>query len=170
MDYVRTSDAPDFSLRDLAGSIGTSHRMLVYHFGSREALLIEIVRAFEAEQSARMRALLRRGTPGSPTLLQVGDLTLDPAKRIAKRGHKEMRLSATEFALLEYLMRNVGKVLTRTSILEHVWQYHFNGNDNVLDVYIGYLRSKIDKGFENPLIHTVRGVGFQMSDRREAKH
>ncbi|RYG34167.1 response regulator transcription factor [bacterium] len=125
-----------------------------------------LVKPFQvAELLARVRALLRRGATGTPTVLQVGDLVLDPATRVAKRGYKEMRLSATEYALLEYLMRNEGKVLNRASILEHVWQYHFNGNDNVLDVYIGYLRGKIDKGFDNSLIHTVRGVGFQMADR-----
>ncbi|RYG44988.1 response regulator transcription factor [bacterium] len=125
-----------------------------------------LVKPFQvAELLARVRALLRRGAAGTPTTLQVGDLVLDPATRVAKRGYKEMRLSATEYALLEFLMRNEGKVLNRASILEHVWQYHFNGNDNVLDVYIGYLRGKIDKGFDFPLIHTVRGVGFQMADR-----
>jgi two-component system OmpR family response regulator len=68
----------------------------------------------------------------------------------------------TEFALLEYLMRNAGRVVTRLMILEHVWQYDFEGNDNVLDVYISYLRSKIDRGFARPLIHTVRGVGYRL--------
>jgi DNA-binding response OmpR family regulator len=71
-------------------------------------------------------------------------------------------LSATEYVLLEYLMRNTGRVLTRSMILEHVWQYDFGGNDNVLDVYISYLRGKIDRGHAQPLIHTVRGVGFRL--------
>ena len=113
-----------------------------------------------AEILARMRALLRRKESTSP-LLQVGDLTLDPATRMARRGDKDIRLSATEYSLLEYLMRHAGKTMPRSVILDHVWQYDFAGNDNVLDVYIGYLRVKIDKGCA-PLIHTSRGVGYRL--------
>ena len=123
-----------------------------------------VVKPFRvAEILARMRALLRRGQPGTPTL-QVGDLTLDPATRQAQRAGREIRLSATEYALLEYLMRHAGKTLSRSVILDHVWSYDFAGNDNVLDVYIGYLRQKIDRGCE-PLIHTARGVGYRLSAR-----
>jgi len=126
-----------------------------------------VIKPFQvAELLARMRALLRRGAPTQPAILRVGDLTLDPATREAHRGERRIRFSATEYSLLEYLMRNPGYVLTRLMILEHVWEYDFAGNDNVLDVYIGYLRGKIDKGFSDPLIHTVRGVGFVMEDRR----
>lgn len=125
-----------------------------------------IVKPFQvAELLARVRALLRRGTVASPTTLRVGDLSLDPATRLARRGERSISLSATEYALLEYLMRNAGQVLTRSLILEHVWQYDFAGNDNVLDVYIRYLRNKIDKGENHPLLHTVRGVGFELSNR-----
>lgn len=113
------------------------------------------------ELLARVRALLRRGT-SSPPVLRVADLTLDPATRKVCRQGKTIHLSMTEFALLEYLMRNAGRVVTRLMILEHVWQYDFEGNDNVLDVYISYLRSKIDRGFAHPLIHTVRGVGYRL--------
>lgn len=121
-----------------------------------------IVKPFQVvELLARVRALLRRGN-SSPTMLQVADLTLDPATRQAQRGDKAITLSGTEYALLEYLMRNAGRVLTRSMILDHVWQYDFEGNDNVLDVYISYLRRKIDKGHVQPLIHTLRGVGFKM--------
>lgn len=121
-----------------------------------------IVKPFQiAELLARARALLRRGSP-SPAILRVGDLTLDPATRQATRDEKTIYLSATEYSLLEYLMRNAGRVLTRSMILEHVWQYDFEGNDNVLDVYISYLRSKIDKGRATALIHTIRGVGYRM--------
>ncbi len=121
-----------------------------------------IVKPFQiAELLARARALLRRGV-SSPTILQVGDLTLNPATRQASRGGKVINLSATEYSLLEYLMRNVGRVLTRSMIMEHVWQYDFGGNDNVLDVYISYLRRKIDKGHSTPLIHTIRGVGYRI--------
>ncbi len=121
-----------------------------------------LVKPFQiGELLARTRALLRRAVP-SPTLLRVGDLTLDPATRKAVRAGKAIALSATEYTLLEYLMRNAGRVLTRSMILEHVWQYDFDGNDNVLDVYISYLRGKIDKGFSIPLIHTVRGAGYRL--------
>ena len=113
-----------------------------------------------AEILARMRALLRRDDPGLP-LLEVGDLTLDTDTRFARRDGKDIRLSATEYSLLEYLMRNAGKTVPRSVILDHVWQYDFAGQDNVLDVYIGYLRAKIDKGHE-PLIHTSRGVGYRL--------
>ena len=121
-----------------------------------------LVKPFQvAELLARARAMLRRGA-SSPTNLRVADLTLNPATRQATRAGKTLSLSATEYALLEYLMRNAGRVLTRSMLLEHVWQYDFEGNDNVLDVYISYLRSKIDRGHSPALIHTVRGVGFRL--------
>jgi two-component system OmpR family response regulator len=115
------------------------------------------------ELLARMRALLRRGSSGR-TVLQVADLTLDPATRGASRGGKAITLSATEYSLLEYLMRHPNRVLLRSTILDHVWAYDFGGSDNVLDVYIMYLRNKIDKGHTQRLIHTVRGVGFRIGD------
>jgi DNA-binding response OmpR family regulator len=129
-----------------------------------------IVKPFKvAELLARMRALLRRTT--SPTkVLTVGDLSLDPATRRARRGDKTVMLSATEYALLEYLMRHPNQVLSRANILEHVWQYDFGGSDNVLDVYIMYLRNKIDKGQLRRVIHTVRGVGFLCGDPEAAQN
>lgn len=121
-----------------------------------------IVKPFQvAELLARARALLRRGVSTSSEL-NVADLTLDPATRRASRSGKVISLTATEYTLLEYLMRNAGRVLTRSMILEHVWQYDFEGRDTVVDVYISYLRNKIDKGRKPTLIHTVRGVGFRM--------
>jgi DNA-binding response OmpR family regulator len=121
-----------------------------------------IVKPFHvAELLARMRALLRRGDAG-PATLTVADLTLDTGTREARRGKKIIHLSATEYALLEYLMRHAGRVLTRSMLLEHVWQYDFEGNDNVLDVYISYLRRKVDRGHPVPLIHTVRGAGYRI--------
>jgi DNA-binding response OmpR family regulator len=121
-----------------------------------------IVKPFQlAELLARARALLRRGSSG-PAAVRVDDLALDPATRTVTRGGKAVSLSATEYTLLEYLMRNAGRTLTRSLILEHVWQYDFDGNDNVLDVYIGYLRRKIDRGRPSSLIQTVRGVGYRM--------
>lgn len=115
-----------------------------------------------AEILARMRALLRR-RESSSTQLTVSDLQLDPITRTAHRAGNEIRLSSTEYSLLEFLMRNAGKTMPRSAILDHVWQYDFKGNDNVLDVYIGYLRAKIDKG-HTPLIHTARGVGYRLSE------
>lgn len=121
-----------------------------------------IVKPFQVvELLARMRALLRRGTSSEP-VFQVGDLILDPSSHQATRDGKTVTLSATEYALLEYLMRHVNRTLTRSQILDHVWQYDFQGQDNVLDVYISYLRNKLDKGYETKLIHTVRGIGFRM--------
>jgi DNA-binding response OmpR family regulator len=121
-----------------------------------------IVKPFQvAELLARLRALLRRGA-SSPVVLQVADLSLDPVSRQVSRGGNPISLSATEYTLLEYLLRNAGRVLTRSMLLEHVWQYDFGGHDNVLDVYISYLRRKIDRGYLPALIHTVRGVGYMV--------
>lgn len=115
------------------------------------------------ELLARMRALLRRGAASS-AVLQIDDLTLDPATREAARGGRAVALSATEYSLLEYLMRHPNRVLPRSTILDHVWEYDFGGSDNVLDVYIMYLRNKIDKGQPRRLIHTVRGIGFRIGE------
>ena len=122
-----------------------------------------IVKPFHAaELLARARALMRRGGV-IPAVLIVDDLKLDPATRQAQRGGEPIALSVTEFALLEVLMRHAGQVMKRADLLDHVWQYDFGGNDNVLDVYISYLRQKIDKGHARPLIHTARGVGFRLA-------
>jgi DNA-binding response OmpR family regulator len=125
-----------------------------------------IVKPFElAELLARVRALLRRGNPIAGHL-KVADLVLDTQTRQVTRGGVTVSLSATEFSLLEYLMRNAGRVLTRAMIVDHVWQYDFDGNDNVLDVYISYLRKKIDRASDSPLIQTIRGVGYRVADTR----
>ena len=113
-----------------------------------------------AELLARIRALLRRGTTARAPVLQIADLTLDPAVRTVTRGGEAISLTNREFALLEYLMRNTGRVLSRTMIAEHVWDYSFDSGTNVIDVYVNYLRKKIDAGRERKLIHTVRGVGY----------
>lgn len=113
-----------------------------------------------AELLARVRALLRRGATAQVPLIQVADLTLDPARRTVKRGGEPIPLTNREFALLEYFMRNPGRVLTRTMITEHVWDYSFDSATNVIDVYVNYLRRKIDAGRDRKLIHTVRGVGY----------
>jgi heavy metal response regulator len=113
-----------------------------------------------AELLARVRALLRRGGTSQAPLFRVADLTLDPAKRTVRRGGEAIALTNREFALLEYFMRNPGRVLTRTMIAEHVWDYSFDSATNVIDVYVNYLRKKIDAGRERRLIHTLRGVGY----------
>ena len=112
------------------------------------------------ELVARVRALLRRKADTGPALLQYADLTLDPARRTAYRGETKIELTAKEFALLEYFLRNPERVLTRTMILDHVWDYDFDPETNVIDVYVNYLRKKIDAGREPKLIHTVRGAGY----------
>jgi heavy metal response regulator len=112
------------------------------------------------ELVARVRALLRRRAETEPSVLQVGDLSLDPARRTVTRGGVKIDLTAREFSLLDYFMRNPGRVLTRTMIAEHVWDYSFDTSTNVIDVYVNYLRKKIDAEREPKLLHTVRGVGY----------
>jgi DNA-binding response OmpR family regulator len=114
------------------------------------------------ELLARMRALLRRGSETKVTRLQVGDLVLDTLTRQATRGERTVELSAREYALLEFLMRHPGHVLSRTQIVDHVWSYDFYTASNIVDVYVGYLRRKIDDGFEIKLIQTVRGTGYKI--------
>ncbi len=114
------------------------------------------------ELVARVRALLRRHTEAKHPLLRIADVTLDPARRIVYRGDQKIDLTTREFALLDYFMRNPGRVLTRTMIAEHVWDYDFDSETNVIDVYVNYLRTKIDSGRERKLIQTVRGVGYML--------
>ncbi len=114
------------------------------------------------ELLARVRALLRRREGNREATLQVADLTLDPGRRVAYRRSERIDLTTKEFALLDYFMRHPGRVLTRTMIAEHVWDYDFDSMTNVIDVYVNYLRKKIDKGRERKLIHTVRGSGYVM--------
>lgn len=111
---------------------------------------------------ARIRALLRREKTDKDPLLKIADLTLSLVTHKVMRGGKEIELTSKEYALLEYFMRNPDRVLTRTMISEHVWDYHFDSMTNVVDVYVNYLRKKIDRGFEPRLIHTIRGVGYIM--------
>jgi len=117
-----------------------------------------------AELLARIRALLRRSQEQKITTLKAGDLTLNPLTREVKRGDRKIELTSKEYALLEYFMRNVNKVLTRTLISEHVWNYEFDPLTNVVDVYVNYLRKKIDQPSETKLIHTVRGVGYILKE------
>ena len=110
---------------------------------------------------ARVRALLRRGAAAGP-VLRVADLTLDPSTREVRRGRRRITLTTREHALLEYFMRNVGRVLTRPMIAEHVWGLDFDPESNIIDVYVGYLRRKIDGEGEHRLLHTMRGAGYVM--------
>ncbi len=113
------------------------------------------------ELLARIEALVRRRAPQQvETHLQVADLTMDLLQRRVARADKRLILQPREFRLLEYMMRNAGRVVTRTMLLENVWEYHFDPQTNVIDVHISRLRGKIDKGFAKPLLHTVRGAGY----------
>jgi two-component system OmpR family response regulator len=116
-----------------------------------------------AELIARVEALARRRETGSvQTLLRVGDLEMDLIGRVVRREGKEIDLQPREFQLLEYLMRNAGQSVTRTMLLEKVWEYHFDPQTNVIDVHVSRLRSKIDKGFEHAMLQTVRGAGYRL--------
>lgn len=116
---------------------------------------------------ARLRALIRRGAPARPAVLAVGSLTLDPARRtVARRlpaGEEPVPVTAKEFALLHFLMRNAGAVVSKAQILENVWDPAFGGGDNVVEVYIGYLRRKIDDAFGLNTLKTVRGLGYRLT-------
>jgi len=115
-----------------------------------------------SELMARVRALLRRGATASMPTLTVANLLLDPAQHHVTRGARNVSLSAKEYSLLEYLMRNAGRIVSRAMILEHVWNFDFEGSPNIVDVYINYLRNKIDRDEEIKLIHTVRGFGYRL--------
>ena len=114
---------------------------------------------------ARVRALLRRGQASTPPVLRVADLTLDPARREVRRHGRTVSLTTREYALLEYFMRNPGRVLTRPMIAEHVWGLDFDAESNIIDVYIGYLRRKIDADGLPQLLHTVRGAGYVLKPK-----
>jgi len=116
------------------------------------------------ELVARIRALLRRQTEAKLPVLRFADLTLDPARRTVFRGARKIDLTAKEYGLLDYFIRNPGRVLTRTMIADHVWDYNFDSMTNIIDVYVNYLRRKIDSDREHKLIHTVRGVGYVLKE------
>lgn len=119
--------------------------------------------AFE-ELLARIRVMLRRNTGVSTDELVLADLRLDVGSRTVTRGGRRIELSAKEFSVLEYLMRNKGRVLSREQIEQHVWDFDYEGGSNMVDVYIRYLRKKLDEGYETKLIHTVRGAGYVMRE------
>jgi DNA-binding response OmpR family regulator len=116
-----------------------------------------------AELSARLRAVLRRGAPRE-NVVRIADLEVDTMTRTVRRAGRKIDVTAKEYALLEYLMRNGGRPVTKSLIIEHVWDIHFDSVSNVVEVHINSLRNKIDKGFPRPLIHTVRGVGYMLSE------
>ena len=113
---------------------------------------------------ARLRALVRRGRPARPARLEVGDLHLDPAARRCWRGEREIALTAREFAVLEHLVRHAGDVVTKRELLEHVWDFEFEGDPNIVEVYVARIRRKIDDSSGPPMIDTVRGAGYRLTD------
>jgi two-component system OmpR family response regulator len=120
-----------------------------------------LIKPFDfGELVARVRALLRRGTPQRPAVLIAGDLRVDPATRSVTRAGRRIDLSAREFAVLEFLARRAGQVVSRGELLEHVWDRNYEGSTNIIDVYVGYLRRKLENPFGRPLIQTVRGAGY----------
>ena len=120
-----------------------------------------LVKPFSFDEfDARVRALLRRSSGEKSPVLSAADLELDTVRHTVARAGDEIALTSKDFALLEYLLRNAGHVLTREQILNHVWSYDFEGDSNIVDVYIRYLRRKMDRGYSVPLIHTVRGTGY----------
>ncbi|MCL4384642.1 response regulator transcription factor [Patescibacteria group bacterium] len=116
-----------------------------------------------SELRARIQALLRRSQSNLASVLKINDLELDPLKHSVSRQDKKILLTQKEFAILEYLMRHQDEVVTRTMIVEHVWDYNFESMSNIVDVFIGSLRKKIDRGYNPKLIHTLRGVGYKIS-------
>jgi DNA-binding response OmpR family regulator len=116
-----------------------------------------------AELSARLRALLRRGTVRENTV-RVGNLEMDTVRRQVRRAGRAVDLKPKEYALLEFLMRNADRPVTKSLIIEHVWNIHFDSISNVVEVHVNALRNKVDRGFDRPLIHTIRGVGYMLSD------
>lgn len=127
-----------------------------------------IVKPFHFEElMARIRAVIRRNYGETTNILKIADLTLNTASHSVQRGGKDIELSAKEFAILEYMMQNKGIVLTREKLEEHIWNYEYQGASNMIDVYIRYIRLKVDKDFETKLIHTVRGVGYVLKEKEK---
>jgi heavy metal response regulator len=149
----------------LTGRCGVEDRVRGLDLGADDYL----VKPFSfSELSARVRALLRRGDRPVASVLRVADLVLNRIEHQVRRADRRIELTAKEFALLEYLMRNAGRTVTRAMIIEHVWNLNFDGGTNVIEVYVNYLRNKVDEPFHPRLIHTVRGVGYCLSAELEA--
>src|SRR5580698_4951549 len=161
--YVRTRK-PSMPILVLTGRARVEERVQCLDLGADDFLS----KPFSfSELSARIRALLRRSRLPTESVLTVEDLKLDRVERRVERAGKRVELTSKEFALLEYLMRNAGRRVTRAMIIEHVWNLSFDTCTNVVDVYINYLRRKIDDGSALRLIHTIRGVGYELSGSRK---
>ncbi len=125
-----------------------------------------LTKPFEfGELLARIRALIRRKADIKDTVIRIGDLEINTANREIKRGGKTIQLSAKEYAMLQYMAYNKDKIVSRTDLIEHIYDENFDANSNVLDVYVNFLRNKIDKGFKKKLIHTVRGAGYILKEK-----
>jgi len=162
--YLRTKK-PSMPILVLTGRARVEDRVQCLDLGADDYL----IKPFSfTELSARIRALLRRSHLPAESVLEVDDLKLDRVERKVERGGKRIELTSKEFGLLEYLMRNAGRRITRAMIIEHVWNLSFDTCTNVVDVYVNYLRRKVDDGHEKRLIHTIRGVGYELSARAEA--
>ena len=158
LDQIRPTK-PSLPVLVLTGRARVEDRVHLLDAGADDYL----IKPFSySELSARLRALLRRGPLAAGTVLRMADLELDRVSRTVERGGKAIDLTSKEFALLEYLMRNAGRHVTRAMIVEHVWNLSFDTGTNIVDVYINYLRKKIDRGEAASLIHTLRGVGYKM--------
>jgi two-component system, OmpR family, copper resistance phosphate regulon response regulator CusR len=155
---------PSLPILVLTGRSRIEDRVQCLDFGADDC----VIKPFSyTELSARVRALLRRRPFTSETLLKIADLELNRVERTVKRAGKRIELTSKEFGLLEYLLRNAGHRITRSMIVEHVWNLSFDTGTNIVDVYVNYLRKKIDDGFTPKLIHTVRGVGYELRCRTE---
>jgi DNA-binding response OmpR family regulator len=148
----------------LTARAGTAEKVENFEAGADDYLTKPF--AFD-ELLVRVKALLRRGTPDRSTLLRIGDLEIDRQKQQARRAGKRIELTPKEYSLLEYLSANAGRVVSRTMIIEHVWDESFQGLTNIVDVYVRHLRSKVDTAYPHKLIRTVRGVGYTVSDEAE---
>jgi len=156
---------PSLPVLVLTGRNRIEDRVMVLDSGADDC----VIKPFSyTELSARVRALLRRRPCAAETLLKVADLELDRVERTVRRAGKPIELTSKEFGLLEYLLRNAGHRITRNMIVEHVWNLSFDTGTNIVDVYINYLRKKVDEGFNPRLIHTVRGVGYELRCPPEA--
>jgi two-component system, OmpR family, copper resistance phosphate regulon response regulator CusR len=155
---------PSLSILVLTGRSSIEDRVQCLDCGADDC----VIKPFSyTELSARVRALLRRQPFTSETLLKIADLELNRVERTVRRGGRRIDLTSKEFGLLEYLLRNAGHRVTRSMIIEHVWNLSFDTGTNIVDVYVNYLRRKIDDGFTPKLIHTVRGVGYELRGRTE---
>jgi two-component system copper resistance phosphate regulon response regulator CusR len=151
---------PSLPILILTARSRVDERVQCLDFGADDYL----VKPFSfSELSARIRVLVRRSHLSSQSVLTVEDLRLDRVERRVSRGNRTIDLTSKEFALLEYLMRNAGRRVTRSMIIEHVWNLSFDSSTNLVDVYINYLRRKIDDGFEPKLIQTIRGIGYELN-------